>query len=71
MSLVGPRPCFTEELEEQKRKFPDCEKYIKEMIKVKPGITGYWQVAGRSNVNFDKRVEMDAYYAEKVTLLIY
>ena len=68
MSLVGPRPCFTEELEEQKRKFPDCEKYIKEMIKVKPGITGYWQVAGRSNVNFDKRVEMDAYYARKKSL---
>ncbi len=68
MSLVGPRPCFVEELEEQKIKFPDSVKYIKEMIKVKPGITGYWQVAGRSSVNFDKRVEMDAYYARKKSL---
>ncbi len=69
MSLVGPRPCFVEELEEQKKKFPQCEKYIKEMLKIKPGITGYWQVEGRSNVNFDKRVEMDAYYARKRSLL--
>lgn len=69
MSLVGPRPCFVEELEEQKRRFPECEKYIKEMLKVKPGITGYWQVEGRSNVNFDRRVEMDAYYARKRSLL--
>lgn len=68
MSLVGPRPCFVEELDEQKNKFPQCEKYIKEMIKVKPGITGYWQVSGRSGVNFDKRVEMDAYYARKKSL---
>lgn len=68
MSLVGPRPCFVDELETQKKRFPTCEKYIKEMLKVKPGITGYWQVEGRSNVNFDKRVEMDAYYARKKSL---
>lgn len=69
MSLVGPRPCFVEELEEQKKMFPESEKYIKEMLKIKPGITGYWQVEGRSNVNFDKRVEMDAYYARKKSLI--
>ena len=34
-------------------------------LKVKPGITGYWQVTGRSEVNFDKRVEMDAQYARQ------
>jgi lipopolysaccharide/colanic/teichoic acid biosynthesis glycosyltransferase len=68
MSLVGPRPCFVEELEEQKRKYPECEKFIREMLKVKPGITGYWQVNGRSDINFDKRVEMDAYYARKKSL---
>ena len=69
MSLVGPRPCFNEELEEQKRRLPHCEKYIKEMLKVKPGITGYWQVEGRSNIDFDRRVEMDAYYARKKSIL--
>lgn len=69
MSLVGPRPCFVDEHEEQKKRYPDAEKYIKEALKVKPGITGYWQVEGRSNVDFDKRIEMDAFYARKKSLL--
>lgn len=69
MSLVGPRPCFSEELEEQKRKYPEAEKFIKEALKVKPGITGYWQVNGRSDVDFDKRIEMDAYYAKKKSII--
>jgi lipopolysaccharide/colanic/teichoic acid biosynthesis glycosyltransferase len=65
MSLVGPRPYLAEELKEQQGKFPGTEKYVKEMLTVKPGITGPWQVTGRSNVNFEKRVKMDAYYASK------
>jgi len=69
MSLVGPRPYLEEELKEQMKKYPGTEKYVKEMLTVKPGITGYWQVTGRSNVNFDKRVVMDAYYAKKKSLL--
>jgi exopolysaccharide production protein ExoY len=69
MSIVGPRPYLKEELIEQKKKFPGTEKYVKEMHSVKPGITGYWQVTGRSNVNFDKRVVMDAYYARKRSLI--
>jgi len=69
MSLVGPRPCFVEELEEQKKRFPQSVEHIKEVLKVKPGITGYWQVNGRSEINFDKRVEMDAYYARKKSVI--
>jgi len=69
MSIVGPRPYLREELREQQRKFPGTEGYVKEMLTVKPGITGYWQVTGRSDVKFDKRVEMDAYYARKKSLL--
>ena len=65
MSLVGPRPYHSHELDEQQQKYPGTEKFVKEMHKVKPGITGYWQVEGRSSVNFDKRIEMDAYYARK------
>jgi lipopolysaccharide/colanic/teichoic acid biosynthesis glycosyltransferase len=34
-------------------------------LEAKPGITGYWQVTGRSEVNFDKRVKMDAEYVRK------
>ena len=70
MSLVGPRPCFVEELKEQQEKYPNTRKFVKEMLTVKPGITGYWQVTGRSAINFDKRVEMDAYYAMKKSILL-
>ena len=69
MSIVGPRPYLEEELEEQQGKFPGTEKYVKEMLTVKPGITGFWQVNGRIDVNFDKRIKMDAFYARKKSLL--
>lgn len=69
MSIVGPRPYLQEELEEQQGKFPGSEKYVKEMLTIKPGITGYWQVNGRIDVNFDKRIRMDAFYARKKSLL--
>jgi lipopolysaccharide/colanic/teichoic acid biosynthesis glycosyltransferase len=69
MSLVGPRPYHADELDKQQKKSPGTEKYVKEMHKVKPGITGYWQVEGRSDVNFDKRIEMDAYYAKKKSII--
>ena len=68
MSLVGPRPYLPDELEEQTEKFPGTDKCVKETLTVKPGITGYWQVSGRSDVKFDKRIEMDAYYARKKSL---
>ena len=68
MSIVGPRAYFPDELEEQQEKYPQTKKLVKEMLTVKPGITGYWQVTGRSEVNFDKRIEMDAYYARKKSL---
>ncbi|OGM08604.1 hypothetical protein A2159_01285 [Candidatus Woesebacteria bacterium RBG_13_34_9] len=68
MSLVGPRPYLPEELDDQQKKFPGTEKYVKQMLMVKPGITGFWQVSGRSDVKFDKRIEMDAYYATKKSL---
>lgn len=70
MSIVGPRPYLPEELKEQQRKFPGTEKYVKEMLTVKPGITGFWQVSGRSEVDFDRRIEMDAYYARKRSLIL-
>ena len=65
MSIVGPRAYFPDELEEQQKKYHQTKKLAKEMLTVKPGITGYWQVTGRSEVNFDKRIEMDAFYAKK------
>jgi exopolysaccharide production protein ExoY len=70
MSIVGPRPYYVDELEEQQKKYPQTKKLVREMLTIKPGITGYWQVTGRSEVNFDKRIEMDAYYARKRSLLL-
>lgn len=70
MSIVGPRPYYPDELEHQLAKFPGTKKYVHEMLKVKPGITGFWQVSGRSEVKFDKRIEMDAYYARKRSILL-
>lgn len=69
MSIVGPRPYYPDELEEQTAKYPHTKKLLKDVLSVRPGITGYWQVTGRSEVNFDKRIEMDAYYARKRSLL--
>jgi lipopolysaccharide/colanic/teichoic acid biosynthesis glycosyltransferase len=70
MSIVGPRPYYPDELEKQQKKYPGTQGYVKEMLTVKPGITGFWQVSGRSEVNFDKRIEMDAYYARKKSILL-
>jgi len=69
MSIVGPRAYYPDELEEQQRRYPHTRKLVRDVLKIKPGITGYWQVSGRSEVNFDKRIEMDAYYARKKSLL--
>ncbi len=70
MSLVGPRPYHAQELTEQQKVYPHTAKYVRETQTVKPGITGYWQVKGRSSINFDKRIEMDADYARKKSLLM-
>ncbi len=69
MSIVGPRAYYPDELEEQQNKYPHTRKAVKIVLSVKPGITGFWQVSGRSEINFDKRIEMDAYYVKKRSIL--
>lgn len=68
MSVVGPRPYYADELAEQQKKYPHTQKLVKMALSVKPGITGEWQVSGRSRINFDKRIEMDALYAQNSSL---
>ena len=68
MSLIGPRPYFADELEEQQLKYPHTKDLVKKALSVRPGITGQWQVSGRSAINFDKRIEMDSHYAENMNL---
>jgi lipopolysaccharide/colanic/teichoic acid biosynthesis glycosyltransferase len=65
MSLVGPRAYYPFELEEQQKKYPQSRDYVKIILSSKPGLTGVWQVSGRSDINFDKRVEMDAQYVQR------
>ena len=69
MSLVGPRAYFPFELEEQGGRFPNTKKYIETVKTIKPGITGPWQVGGRSEIEFEQRIQMDADYAKTKSLL--
>lgn len=70
MSLVGPRPYYPDELVEQQRKYPHTKDLVKVVLSAKPGVSGHWQVSGRSEVNFDKRIKMDADYVKKRSLLM-
>ncbi len=57
MSVVGPRPLVEEEL-------PRYGDAITTVLMVKPGITGLWQVSGRNDIPYDRRVQMDAWYSK-------
>lgn len=69
MSLVGPRAYYPDELREQQKKYPETKDAVKVVLSVKPGVTGLWQVSGRSEINFDKRIEMDANYVKRRSIL--
>lgn len=69
MSLVGPRPYYEFELEEQTAKYPKVKPLLREVHSVLPGITGFWQVSGRSEVDFYKRIQLDAEYAREWNIL--
>ena len=69
MSLVGPRAYYPDELRDQQKKYPNTKEWVKIVLSVKPGLTGYWQVSGRSEINFDKRIEMDATYVKKRSII--
>jgi len=68
MSIVGPRAYYPDELENQQKKYPHTKKLVKKVLSVKPGITGLWQVNGRSEINFDKRIAIDAQYVDNISL---
>ncbi len=61
ISLVGPRPPLPDEVAQY-------EEWEKRRLDVPPGLTGLWQVRGRSNITFDEMVLMDLYYAENWSL---
>ena len=55
MSVVGPRPLVAEELFMYGR-------YIGKILTIRPGLTGLWQVSGRNDIPYERRVQIDAYY---------
>jgi undecaprenyl-phosphate galactose phosphotransferase len=69
MSLVGPRAYYFDELKEQQKKYPATKDAVKIVLCVRPGLTGHWQVSGRSEINFDKRIQIDAEYVKKRSIL--
>lgn len=69
MSVVGPRAYYPDELRDQQKQYPYTRDAVKIVLSVKPGITGVWQVSGRSEINFDKRIQLDAEYAKKRSIL--
>ena len=56
MSLVGPRPVVAQELEEHYG--PAAQLYVR----ARPGMTGLWQVSGRSDTSYERRVFLDEWY---------
>ncbi|MBI2557286.1 MAG: sugar transferase [Planctomycetes bacterium] len=67
MSIVGPRPLPTADLEKMSRE-SEYNYWLEERCKVLPGITGLWQINGRSNAKFDELVSYDMYYLENWSL---
>ena len=66
MSLVGPRPIVKWEVEQIKKIYHNYS--YKKMFKVLPGITGLWQVSGRSLLNDEKRLELEIFYVDNWSL---
>ena len=63
MSAIGNRPYLPREKE-------DMGKYYNAIVKTKPGLTGYWQVSGRSDLSFQKRLQLEKYYSEHCGIMM-
>lgn len=61
MSIVGPRPILTWQMEE-------CNDYERQRLIVQPGLTCYWQIGGRANIQWDEWVELDLDYIENMSM---
>jgi exopolysaccharide biosynthesis polyprenyl glycosylphosphotransferase len=68
MSIVGPRPLPVSDLEKVEGT-KEFWRSIKDREKLKPGITGLWQVSGRSKLGFSEMIWLDLYYIENQSLL--
>lgn len=64
MSVIGWRPIIDEELE----RYSDTEKRL--LLKVRPGLTGYWACHGRSDTTYEDRIKLELYYPYKRSILL-
>ena len=62
MSVIGPRPALPREVAEY-------DDFAKRRLQVKPGLSCYWQVSGRSNIGFDEWMELDVKYINEMSFL--
>jgi exopolysaccharide biosynthesis polyprenyl glycosylphosphotransferase len=69
MSLVGPRPLPLSDYD-QVDESPELWEAIKDREKLKPGVTGLWQISGRSHLGFREMVLLDAYYVDNHSILL-
>jgi lipopolysaccharide/colanic/teichoic acid biosynthesis glycosyltransferase len=67
-SLVGPRPLPPSDFDKA-NETDEFWEAIKDRASVKPGMTGMWQISGRSDVKFHEMILLDLYYAENHSLL--
>ncbi|MBS5719266.1 MAG: sugar transferase [Clostridium sp.] len=63
MSMIGNRPYLPRERD-------DMGEYYKDIIKTKPGLTGYWQVNGRSDTTFNERLKLESFYSNHNSLVL-
>ena len=63
MSVVGPRPIVSNEISKYSL-------FMEEVISVRPGLTGLWQVSGRNNLSYKKRVQLDLVYARNRNFIL-
>lgn len=71
MSLVGPRAYFKDEIDLYSKKYPNFKKKIKFVLKLKPGITGLWQISGRNLLTIKERINYDYEYFQKKSIIFY
>ena len=69
MSLVGPRPLMISDLEVLKNKYPQYYR-IRNLLSVKPGITGMWQVFGNRNEGIENLIALDLYYYQQFSFSV-
>ena len=70
MSFVGPRAYRPDELERCEEEDVDIREALEVILSVKPGITGLWQVSGRSKLSFKERIQIEKLYANSHSLLL-